>query len=355
MRLDQIDLENIRIVESARLEPGAGINLLYGKNGSGKTSILEAIYLLSRARSFRTPKIRELIQNNKNKLLVTAKAVSKNGEPSQFGLEREGQETRIRFRQKRVIKTSDQAKNVPVLVQSTDSHSLLTGMPRLRRRWLDWLMFHVEPAYLTTWKGFHSALRSRNKLLREGGKPTELAAWEAQMGSYGEALFALCERATETINACFQTEIKGLLSTEAEVNYQSGWEQEESYACRLKKNREKDRDRGHTSVGPHRADLQFLFEGEQASKILSRGQSKLYLTALIFAELKTIEEATKNSPVLLIDDVAAELDSESREKVAAKLDATEIQSFITTTEPDIFEQHTETRFHVERGVVKKMI
>lgn len=355
MRISLLDLQFLRIIRNARLETGEKINLIYGENGSGKTTILEGIHMLARGKSFRTPKAREVISKNQEKLLVVAELENNNEKADRIGIEKSIRKTLLKFKHQPVKTASEQAKNLPLLVLTTESHRLLDGIPRERRKWMDWFMFHVEPNYLKIWKSFQSALRQRNRLLRENARDMEFVPWEKKMEEDGQNLLSLCSNNIEKINKIFQKEVEDLLNGQAEIIYQPGRTLEEKYSVLLKEQRAKDREKGYTGQGPHRAELGFIFMEGQASKMLSRGQSKLYITALKLTQIKFMKEKTKNIPVLLIDDVAAELDRSSKEKVINKLISSEAQSFITTTEAEIFKEYAEAMFHVERGKVEKVI
>src|SRR3970282_1429893 len=142
------------------------MNLIYGKNAAGKTAILEGIHLLARVCSFRTPRINDVIQHGKQQISMMARLNDEQNNKIVTGLEKSRQATKIRFNGFNVKQRSDQARNLPVLTKSPDSHRILHGVRRERRHWLDWSMFHVEPAYMEYWQKNHHAPRQKNALLR---------------------------------------------------------------------------------------------------------------------------------------------------------------------------------------------
>ena len=349
MRFTKIDLANIRVIEHAILKPEPGINILFGDNGSGKTSVLEALHTLSRGKSFRTPRIDELIRRNQSRMYISAHIEHETKGQLSIGLIREQKKTQVVFDQTQVKTQSEQATNIPVLVQTTDTHNLIFGIPKQRRKWLDWVLFHVEPSYLDYWKRYHNALRSRNILLRKQAKETELAVWEKEMASHGKQMITLCNKTLGQLETQLSKRTKTLLGQSASLRYCSGWDDSTGYAETLKQQRKGDVERGYTRYGPHRADVDLMIEQEKASKILSRGQAKLYLAALLLSEAQVLMESTYKKPVVLIDDVAAELDQASRNKIIRELKEIQAQSFITTTELEKFEDIAMTAFHVKQG------
>ncbi len=352
MRFEKLSLDNVRIIESQVIYPGKAVNLIHGKNGSGKTSILEAIHLLSRAKSFRTPKINELLKNGQQQLLVSGQIDHDRLGTVTAGFSRQDSKSRIRFQSSPVQSISEQAASLPIITQTTESHSLLTGGPKIRRKWLDWYMFHVEPKYLSSWKKYHTALRSRNLLLRKNSQSNELDAWEHQMVEFGKNIIQMSQEAISHIDEVFKTKADKILDGNVGVIYTSTVENISEYKEILKKNRIQDKERGFTLNGPHRSNIDFLIDDQKASKFLSRGQSKLYISAQKLAEIDCIIEKIGIKPIFLLDDVAAELDSESRAIILHELESAGVQSFITTTEANVFPESQTTLFHVERGCVK---
>ena len=144
MQLTRLGINNVRNLSDLKMECGPRVNVIYGKNVAGKTAILESIHLLARSNSFRTPRIMDVIQHNKEQLTVTAELQDDNKQTITAGLEKNRETTKIRFNGHKITKRSEQAQNIPLLSISPDAQRLLSGTPRERRHWLDWSMFHVE-------------------------------------------------------------------------------------------------------------------------------------------------------------------------------------------------------------------
>lgn len=274
MLLAQLDINHVRNLTGVHLECCSRINCIYGENAAGKTAILEAIHLLSRARSFRTPKIWDVIQYGSNSLTIAAQLVDAHDGHVATGLEKSAGTTQLRFNGARVTRRSEQAKNFPLLLVTPDSHGVLTGTPRERRHWLDWAMFHVEPGYIDNWQAYHRALRHRNALLRNGGKDEQFSLWEKTMAGAAERLvklkqgYILClqDRLKQCVNGLFKS---------VEIVLNSKDEGKEEYQHRLKTQRVNDIRLGHTQSGPHREDITFFANGHEAGRTLSRGEGKL--------------------------------------------------------------------------------
>lgn len=352
MQFEVIDVSNVRVLSKARVIAEPGLNLVFGCNGSGKTSLLEAIHLLSRARSFRTMKLNEVIREGEKSLLVTASVVMDNKQVISSGVERKGKETRIKFGGTDIHRVSEQVRNLPVLVLTPENLGLLNSAPKERRRWMDWMMFHVKPDYLELWSDYQKNLRHRNHLLRSRARPAEFLPWEQKLSTLAVGMHELCSGLMQNMEDKLQSELKLVLPGAAEILYQRGWNNDELLEEILDKNRQADMDTGYTCSGPHRADVIFRHEGKPARETLSRGQIKLYMAALLLAQAGLIKEVTGETPVVLIDDVFAELDGEARDRLSQRLSALDVQCFITSTEEDM-KNYCSALFHVKQGKIEK--
>ena len=296
MYIEKLDISNVRNLASVTINPCPGINFFYGENGSGKTAILEAIHILSMAKSFRNPRIRDLITHGTENLTVTTEI---NDKQNRFitGLTKTGQETRIKCHGQKVIKTSEQARNVPLIVLSEESHKILDGGPRERRHWLDWSMFHVEPKYMEAWKQYYLALRHRNALLRQRQNSNELELWEKVMVENATTLHGLkCSYLNNIeilINKAEQNPFKNVEIYETYVGM-------EDLETSLFQDRDKDREAGFTRHGVHRADIVIKVDGKQAGKTLSRGQAKLFLIFLKIRQAIEFIEINGRTPIISI-------------------------------------------------------
>lgn len=362
MALCKVQITNLRNIDSASLTVGPGINLIYGGNGSGKTSLLEAIHLLGLARSFRVVRHGPLIKNGEQELTVFGEMVQEGGTPARLGVAKtRSGETTLRFNEAPAQSAADLAIQLPVLSLTANTFDLLTGSPKVRRSLIDWLAFHVEPEFIGNWRGLQSTLKQRNSLLRRGKiKPLELAPWNQQLIVFAEKIDNVRKRVTGLLKGAFSS-FEPLFPEfgDVEIGYSQGWNKELGYGQALEAHKEHDIARGHTQVGPHRADIKIQIEGSLASETLSRGQQKLLISALVLAVGNVYYEQTRRRCTYLVDDLPSEFDQHNRKLVAEWLNKLNSQVFITGIEIGPLlamwpEGEEVTKFHVERGQVQML-
>jgi DNA replication and repair protein RecF len=358
MRLDELEVRNIRILSAVDCAPGDSLNIFVGANGSGKTSILEGIHLLGSGRSFRTHRLAELISRGQSWLRVRGVIRGDDGASQTIGVEKGSEGLRIRLAGDEVRNASELARRLPLVVITPDSQRLLTDGAALRRQLMDWALFHVEPTYLSVLQRYRRALRQRNAALRDGVDATALAPWDQETGEAGDALHRLRERFLEAILPVYADTLQDLISMAVEVRYQPGWAAATGLSEALLANAVTDRARGFTGVGAHRADLRFSTEGAPVHQVLSRGEGKLFVVGLVLAQARFLQSIQGRRPIVLVDDLASELDEESRGRFFGQLSALGAQIFVTTVSRDLVEAANwegSRVFHVERGKPLKMV
>jgi len=358
MRLDELEVRNIRIVSAADCTPGNTLNVFVGANGSGKSSILEGIHLLGSGRSFRTHRLAELISRDQSWLRVRGVIRGEDGAAETIGVERGVEGLRIRLAGDTIRSASELARRLPLVLITPDSQRLLTDGAILRRQLMDWALFHVEPTYLSVLQRYRRALRQRNAALKDGVGPTALAPWDQETGDAGDALHRLRERFLEGILPVYADTLEKLISMAVEIRYQPGWDTATGLTEALQGNARTDRTRGFTGIGAHRADLRFSTEGTPVHQVLSRGEGKLFVVGLVLAQAKFFQGIQGRRPVVLVDDLASELDEESRGRFFRQLRALGAQVFVTTVSLDLVETagwEGLRVFHVERGEPLKMV
>ncbi len=357
MQLTRIDIRNLRNLAGVSLHPSPGLNILEGENASGKTSFLEAIHLLGLARSFRTLKSEHLVQHEKESL--TLFAVLEKGATHRIGLQR--------YRDNRLDIHLDGLKSegrsglaalLPLQLITPESISLLLGNPSERRQYLDWLLFHVEQSFHSTWSGYQRYLKQRNALLR-GEQHQTLEQWTHGLVEAGEAINRMRQALLAELKPHIEHYVSLLLS-EVPFNlaYRQGWKKDLSLSEALQKGLDADIKMKYTTSGPHRADLIFRTGDDKVVDVFSRGQLKLMLAALKLAQMALFCQKLGTTAIVLIDDLPAELDSNHRNLLLAQLQALGTQIFVTTTDSGLleFSAWPDTKvFHVEHGEIKEVV
>lgn len=358
MYIEYLQAQNTRNLTNIEISPGPRLNFFIGPNASGKTALLEAIYILSRGRSFRTPRMTEVIQHGADSLLVAADLVLTSTRSVRTGVVKGPGKTVIRFNGEVIKRTSDQARNLPLVLIAPDTHRLVTGEPRQRRHWLDWGMFHVEQDYLGLWRNYHKALRQRNVLLKNRRFDQELlSGWESAMTDTGTRITSLRKAYIEAIRGVIEEIGVDSEMTASGFRLLQGWREGSGLLECLERERQTDREMGFTRSGVHRADIEFMVSDRPLASVFSRGRIKQFITILILAQSIVIQRMTGLRPVVLIDDFGAEIDAPTRVRLMHMLLEREIQAFITATDsdPELVNLQGVQMFHVERGELRKVV
>ena len=357
MYLTQLDIRQVRNLQDVKINPGKRCNYIFGANASGKTSILEAIYLLSVARSFRTTHIKHVISHDSSLLQVFAR-INKNEESTPLGLERSVRKTRIRINGTDVKQVSELSALLPVQIINPDVHKLLEQGPKYRRQFIDWGVFHVEHNFLQAWQQYYRVLKQRNAALRRKHDKKNIVLWDKQLIEHAKTITLSRENYLSGFLPIFDLYVEKLMGLSVDIAYQRGWNVEQSFTETLESSFEKDIFKGFTSFGPHRADLEISNKGNLVQNCFSRGQQKLLVCAMRLAQISHLKQASNQQSILLVDDLAAELDVVHRQKLIELLIDTQAQLFVTATEQNSFILPPEIEakmFHVEHGVLKEVV
>jgi DNA replication and repair protein RecF len=355
MILSELTLRDLRCIEQAELSLHPGRNLIWGGNGSGKTSLLEGIFLLGRGRSFRTRNSERLVRHGQERLVVFGRTESSvpdgRGLLHAVGVEVHRKDgTRARIDAAPVGSLADLSRVFPVQVIDPEIHKLIEEGGRRRRRWLDWAVFHVEPQFADWWVRYGRALRQRNAALRERGGVTK--PWDLEVAALGEKISEARRAVVEQMQPHWSEVVAALDCPIGELHYFRGWGAQDSLAEALQASRTRDELRGLTHAGPHRADVLIRVAGKLARDVLSRGQQKLMAVALTLAQLRLLKAVSGTTPTLLLDDPAAELDSEHLAHFVDQIAPLGCQLVITSLHPETPAFGSPDRvFHVERGGV----
>ncbi len=353
MKINTIQIENFRNLESVSVKPNPVLNFIIGNNGAGKTSILESIVVLSRGRSYRTPQASELVGPVKPSFNLFTETEQDNGQRNRLGLERSGKHWKARRNGQDLAQISQLTRSLPLVLMEPNSHLLVNGTPDVRRRFLDWGVFHVEQQFLEIWRRFSKTLRQRNAALRQG-QVDVIESIDEILSQLGSQLSQLRETYSESISRETQSIVSELSDGMSDItfDYHNGWGSG-TYHDALLKWRERDLERGTTSQGPHRADLVLMKGNVFARAVLSRGEQKILSASLLLAQARFLKSRGE-SPVVLLDDLASEFDSIHFERVLAKFLETEGQVWVTGTRKPDFSGPCSV-FHVEHGTVREMV
>ncbi len=328
MSLSEIAVNNLRCIEQAELRLPSGLTLIHGCNGSGKTSLLEAIFILGRGRSFRTRNTERLIRLGQNHMRVTGEVVRTETAPVRIGFEitRAGTTARIAGRPAGTL--AELSQTFPVQVIEPGIHRLVEEGGYRRRRWLDWAVFHVEPRFVDLWLRYNRVLKQRNAALKT--QAATVSFWDDDLSRTGEAITEARQRLLERLQPYWRAAAMALSGLEVDLHYLRGWSQEHSLAEALMASRASDEVRRQTHAGPHRADVAVRVSGRAAREVLSRGQQKLVAVAMIIAQLRLLQDLVQVTPTLLIDDPAAELDAERLERFIEEVASLRCQLVVTS-------------------------
>lgn len=358
MHLTRLDVRNLRNLVDVQLQPAAGMNFINGDNGAGKTSLLEAIHLLAYGRSFRG-RVREgLVRSAAPALEIHAQwQEARSPLPRRIGLRHSGQAWEGRLDGESVTQLTELCAALAVVSFEPGSHALISGSGEPRRRYVDWGLFHVEPAFLPLWRRYARALKQRNRLLKQRVRDGQLDAWDHELAETGEPLTRLRQQYLAQLQALLLPVSLELAPTlgAASLDFQPGWRQEAvSLTDALVLARERDLAAGFTTVGPHRADWRVRHAALPNGEALSRGQAKLTALSCVLAQAQHYAEHRGEWPIVLLDDLASELDRDHQARVLQRLRAGRAQVFATGTEPPSATAGQEARialFHVEHGAV----
>ena len=358
MLIRRLRAASLRRFAEVELEPGPRFNLLVGDNGSGKTSLLEAIHLMAHGRSFRGRVRDGLIRQGDPALEVFLEWEDGGPRWHRGGLRHAGGSWEARIDGQAIGHLGELCRALAVVTFEPGSHALVDGGSEVRRRYLDWGLFHVEHGFLDQWRRHARALKQRNSLLRSGRSDAQLDAWEHELALAGEALHRVRAGYVAQLAPFFQQAIGRLLPAAggARLELLPGWRQHElALGDALLLARERDLALGHTSVGPHRADLRLQLDGLPGREGLSRGQAKLTALALLLAQAAHLAAHEGRWPVLQLDDLPSELDRQHQRRLLELLAGTGAQVFVTGTESPAalaamgLDPHV---FHVEHGALR---
>lgn len=359
VRLEQLRVRGLRCLGDVGVALDPALNVFTGANGAGKTSVLEAVFLLSHARSFRSGAKEALLQRGASQLSIFAELRHADGRAGRVGLGRDGVRWEARLDGANVA-IGQLVRECAVVCFEPGSHALIAGAAEERRRYLDWGVFHVEHEFLAGWRRYQRALKQRNSLLRSAtpGDDDLFVPWEIELAQSAQQIDQQRGAYLDLLKPKLLASIGGLLPElgALELRYRRGWPEEQDLARQLREQRGRDLARGHTTLGAHRADWSIAFERAPLREHLSRGQEKLTALACMLAQAELYAEHRGEWPIVCLDDLASELDQAHQAAVVAQLAAARAQVLLTGTElPQALQGLPARVFHVEQGELTRLL
>jgi DNA replication and repair protein RecF len=347
MVLQKLQLTNFRNYNREEIDFRSGTNILFGRNGQGKTNILESLYYLALTKSFRTNSDQNLILTTENYFRIEGEFKTEKGRKLSSSIAYSASEgKRLNLNNQKISKFVDYIGTIPLVLLAPSDLGISQGGPHQRRQFIDIMLSQASQLYLHSLLQYRRALKQRNLLLQQNNiDDAVMAAWDQALIQHGTAII---EKRLETIAELDQRVKQFYLklsggTDQVKLIYQTSFtlkkeaKLEEAFLEGLNKNAEKDRQSGTTSCGPHRDEILFLINGKPLRWMGSQGEHKTFIIALKMAEYEYLGSNQKSLPLLLFDDIFGELDQNRIKNMIGSLNQIG-QVFITTTSPNFFDK-----------------
>ena len=329
MSLTHLNIHHVRNISTASLTLHPRYNVFHGSNGSGKTSVLEAIYLLGTGHSFCTREISSLSHHGEPALTVFARTNTEESVSIQKSL---SSPTQVKLNQQHCQRSSELAHFLPCQAFYQDIFQIIDEGPSVRRSLLDWGLFHEKQSYHGLWKDYRRVIKQRNALLRQKAKQQQFAPWNKMLVELAVELDSMRAEYFFDWSVIFQTLLGQLTNTPCTIHYYKGWDKKASgkeLSVILNEQFDSDLHSQYTHSGAHHADILFDSAALKAKQSLSRGQQKIILIALKLAQAQLLPKPC----VYLFDDIAAELDAMHLLRFIDCLSHIKGQFFLTAIDP----------------------
>jgi len=357
MVIEHLEINQFRNLKAVSIFPSPRLNLIIGKNASGKTSLLEAIYFLGTARSFRTLLSKQLIEHGKDQFILFGK-VQKPHRQFGIGIQKHRKSLTIKVANRVVNSASSLAEHLPIQIINPDVHKLLEEGPRFRRRFIEWGVFHVKPEYLSIWQQCRHVLKQRNAALRQKLPDSQLAHWDEALNEITQKINQIRQHYVSILQphlSEYLQQVPGLPVIDIQLD--TGWPRGLSYLEVLREHLRVDREKGFTHYGPHRADLSISSQGMAIKHSVSRGQQKMVTTLMKIAQIRLLQSIGKNA-LVLIDDLPSELDADYCQHLISFVQDLPTQVFLTSTDKNLAKLVSQSipnvLFHVEHGQCREV-
>lgn len=340
MRLNSLVIADFRNIRTMRFIPGRQFNLIHGRNGQGKTNLLEALYLLGSPRSFRNARLPDFVRYGEPRAQIQGE-IESGGSLGRIRLTIENAGRRVELDGKGIQRASDLYGRINTVIFSPDDTGMVRFGPETRRRYLDRAIYMCDIGYLHCWHAYQRILKQRNQLLKNSDR-SGLETWTEQLADAGAEMVVHRQRFVERLSAMLQRHYERIsgggetcsIAYTPEGIRSTGQDDIRGELQELfQRNRNNDIRYGTTTGGPHRDDVSFRLDGRPLKSFGSTGQQKSFVLALKMAEIDNLREIFGEPPLLLLDDLSSELDAARYGNLLDFLTTMDIQVFMTTTEP----------------------
>ncbi len=345
LELERLSVRGLRVLSRVDISPASRLNVIWGNNGHGKTSLLEAIYFVATSKSFRTPRLGELVRHGDSAVNVRARFIerSETFEPlareQSAGTAGKGAGVLVRIDGDKPKALAEYATRSPVVVFHPDELTLSSGPALGRRTMLDRLALFMDGTSVEVRARYAHALKARQELLKRGAtQSSELRAFETLCAEHGAALTQVRARAADALVQELELAFAQIAAPDLDLRarYVPGGSADVAKAAEeLEQRRQRDAFRPSAGFGPHRDDLELRFGEHPVRIVASQGQHRALTLALKAAETATIAKQRGLEPLLLLDDVSSELDPERTGALFSFLSLHRGQIFLTTTRPEL--------------------
>lgn len=354
MNITKIKLENFRNYTNQEIIFNNGINVIYGNNAQGKTNILEAIFLCSMGKSFRTNKDKELVKINEDfaKINIEYEKSDRKGIIEYIISDKKN----ISINGVKIKKLSELLGNINSIIFSPDDMEILKDGPQKRRKFLNMLISQLRPRYLFNLNDYNKTLEQRNNYLRQikyENKPKNMIdIWNEKLANHAQIIYEYRKEFVDKLLKKIVNIHKNITnnSEQININYISEFKNKEEYIKKLNEKLNKDIERGYTSTGIHRDDFEVYINGKNINLYGSQGQFRTAILSLKLSELYVIYDEVGEYPILLLDDFMSELDENRRKKFVENI--TDAQVILTGTHKLILENFNYNIYNVKDGQVK---
>ncbi len=355
MAITRLSVEKFRNLNAVDLELDHGFNFLVGNNGSGKTSLLEAIFYLGHGRSFKSAVTNRIISYDESHFTLFGQ-IQEGQHQWSVGLQKLRQgNTLVKINGEDGNKIADLAHLLPMQLITPEGLTLLNGGPSYRRAFLDWGLFHHHLHFHSAWSNLNRLLKQRNAALNQFQPYEAIKVWDIELAKLAHQVSDWRAEYAEALRPEIEQTCRLFLpELEINVNFHQGWDKNTEYSDLLLQNFERDKALGYTFSGPQKADFRFKANGLPVEDVLSRGQLKLLMCALRLAQGEHLMKEKQRSCIFLIDDFASELDQFKRALLAERLQQSNSQVFVTAiTQRQLKEMQVKTSglFEVKEGVI----